>query len=54
MERSEAIEQIVDILRKHEDDLSDGYGYYSGSRTDEVLRKIAEEVYTVARSVGED
>ena len=25
-----------------------------GSRTDEVLRKIAEEVYTVARAVGED
>ena len=36
MERSEAIEQIVDIL------------------PDEVLRKIAEEVYTVARAVGED
>lgn len=54
MKRMGAIEQIIDILLKYEDDLSDGYGFYSGSRKDEVLREIAEEVYAAARAADED
>jgi len=36
--------RIVGILRANEDALSDGYGFYSGSETESVLNKIAEEI----------
>ena len=36
-------DDIIKILKEHEDDLSDGYGYYS-SDVNETLGKIADEI----------
>ena len=36
-------DDIIGILKEHEDELSDGYGYYS-SNVNETLGKIAEEI----------
>jgi hypothetical protein len=40
--------EIIDILLKYEDALSDGYVYYTGEeRLDEILLKIAKEIKKV-------
>ncbi|GAG02226.1 unnamed protein product, partial [marine sediment metagenome] len=38
---------FVKILLKYEQELSDGYGYYCGSRLHEVLTKLATELQAV-------
>ncbi len=36
------VDKVIEVLTNHEDELSDGYGYYCNP--DKKLREIAEEI----------
>lgn len=46
MNKEAKIQESIEILLRHEDELSDGYGYYSEHPKD-TLRRIAIEIIDV-------
>ena len=47
--RARNTEKVIQVLKEHEDDLSDGYAFYGG---DAGLRKVAEAIANALSGVS--